>query len=237
MNEIRMSAETDKIMPALLAARRAMGAGEVGKNSKNAHFNYTYANLESYFDLVNEQLLANGLILVQSVADASELPPFTTKKGEHQNYVRVILSSRLIHESGQWIESYSCGAGVDAGDKSDYKAITGARKYGVAGILWLVTSDDPEIDNDTDKAGGSAGRASRPSSPPAAAEDLEKMGEEIVEMARQVKGRDKVDEYLSGCIAAFQTKFPDAGILNVHTVPPVQLRGWHKKLKGEVAGL
>ena len=55
---------------------------------------------------------------------------------------------RLSHaESGEWIEIDIIGEGYDRGDKAVYKAITGARKYGLACLFDLVTTDDPETDS------------------------------------------------------------------------------------------
>ena len=50
---------------------------------------------------------------------------------------------------GQTEEADGYGEGVDSGDKAPYKAITGGRKYALASLLGLATSDDPERDQVT----------------------------------------------------------------------------------------
>ena len=70
------------------------------------------------------------------------------KDGTPQHAYAVSIFLRLVHKSGQWIEVESIGEGQDRGDKSTYKALTGARKYGVAMLLGLITTDDPEATQD-----------------------------------------------------------------------------------------
>ena len=139
------SESIDKIMPALAAVHAA--AGPIEKSQTNDTQHYTYANLEAYLNVVRPLLEEHGLFVVTS---APEIQPSTgrlTAKGTQQNGVYVRLVFTLHHTSGQWIEVEAWGEGQDSGDKAVYKATTGARKYGVAMLFGLVTTDDPEKDS------------------------------------------------------------------------------------------
>jgi len=154
-------ADTGKIWAALVAARRKMR--QVGKGGQNPHHRYNYARLEDYHEAIGDTLLELGVMLQDSVA--------TAKVDGGRAVVELI--TKAVHEDGSCAQVTSYGEGIDKGDKAIYKAITGARKYGVAMLLGLVTTDDPE--KDSPGAGGAPPQgalkapasASVPPAPPA----------------------------------------------------------------------
>jgi len=143
---MKSSESLEKLAPALIKAQAEFKA--VGKSGHNKFDKYDYANLEDYISTVREVLAKYGLALLSSSEDVSTLADRTTKSGGTEHAVIVKLVSRIVHESGEWIETYSVGEGQDRADKSVYKAITGARKYAIAATLNLATTDDPEQDDD-----------------------------------------------------------------------------------------
>lgn len=118
----------------------------VAKSGQNTYDKYAYATLEDFVGASRAVLAKYGLSLVTSVLAVEPLPDRTTGGGKTEHVVRVKVALRLIHESGEWIEATSWGEGQDRADKAVYKAITGARKYGLASMLGLATTDDPEAD-------------------------------------------------------------------------------------------
>jgi hypothetical protein len=143
---MKSSESLEKLAPALIKAQAEFKA--VGKSGHNKFDKYDYANLEDYISTVREVLAKHGLGLLSSSEDVSTLADRTTKSGGTEHAVIVKLVSRIVHESGEWIETCSVGEGQDRADKSVYKAITGARKYAIAATLNLATTDDPEQDDD-----------------------------------------------------------------------------------------
>lgn len=127
-------------------ARAQADFPSVGKSGTNLFDKYRYAMLEDYVTKVQPILAKHGLSVVTSVLDVQSGEPRTTKGGTVEHVARVRIALRLIHESGEWIEATSWGEGQDRADKAIYKAITGARKYGLAALLGLATTDDPESD-------------------------------------------------------------------------------------------
>jgi len=116
----------------------------VQKSGRNDFHRYSYAKLEDYIATISPALIENKLSIVTSVAEVTMLAPRPSKGDKMENVALVKIAMRLIHTSGEWLEVESFGEGQDPADKSIYKAITGARKYGIASMLGLATTDDPE---------------------------------------------------------------------------------------------
>lgn len=139
------SEQIDKVSEAIVSVSKAVRV--VGKSGDNKFDKYMYAKLEDYILGTSGPLADAGLSILTSVDAAESLPVRTTKNGGSEYPVRVFLTIRAVHTSGQWIEAKAIGEGQDRGDKGLYKAITGGKKYGYANMLGLGTSDDPENDN------------------------------------------------------------------------------------------
>lgn len=148
---MRTSDQVDQIVPAMHAA--ATQAKDVFKEKRNAAMGYRYAGLEDILEATKDALLANGIVTASSVTGHEHCPPIATARGGSMQRIVVHLVTRFMHTSGQWIEVEARGEGTDQGDKSVYKAITGARKYALLSGLNLATTDDPEATNAIDKHG------------------------------------------------------------------------------------
>jgi uncharacterized protein YunC (DUF1805 family) len=160
-----------KISDALAKAQGLFNG--VAKSGKNEYDRYKYANLEDYRDAIVEGLRACSLSIITSVDQVIPCEPRTTKNGGAEQVVRVHLTQRISHSSGEWIETECYGEGQDRSDKAIYKAITGARKYALCSALNLATSDDPENDGNKPSAPApapkpvvSAPKASKPAPAP-----------------------------------------------------------------------
>lgn len=138
------SESQSKIAPALAKAQSQFKS--VQKGGENTFDRYRYATLEDDVAAVGHVLADHGLCLLSSVEEVLPLEDRKTAKGGTEHAVRVRLSVRVLHESGEWVEATVWGEGQDRADKAVYKAITGARKYGLAAALNLATTDDPEQD-------------------------------------------------------------------------------------------
>ncbi len=141
---MRHSESIAKLSAALVKAISEMGG--VGKSGNNTFDRYTYAKLEDYVKVAAPVLARNSLCILSGVPAVIPLEDRTTQKGGKEHCVRVSVTMRILHESGEWIEAEAVGEGQDRADKAIYKAITGARKYGIASLLCLATTDDPEGD-------------------------------------------------------------------------------------------
>jgi hypothetical protein len=144
-----------------LAAAMAEAQAEfraVGKSGENTYDRYSYANLDDYVRTVRPVLAKHGLSVMTGVSEVVALEDRTTSKGGKEHAVRVKLGVLITHKSGEWVEAEAWGEGQDRADKSVYKAITGARKYALASVFGLATSDDPEADEQVGRSEGTPAR-------------------------------------------------------------------------------
>jgi hypothetical protein len=116
------------------------------KSGDNKFDRYQYAKLEDFMDAAKPILADLGLSLVCSVTDLLPLEDRTTKGGGTEHAVRVKVLGTLYYSDGTKIEVCCFGEGQDRADKAIYKAITGAKKYLIASLLQIPTTDDPEAD-------------------------------------------------------------------------------------------
>lgn len=144
------SSTITKIAPALVKAQAEMKAAQ--KSGDNKFDKYRYSKLEDFFDAAKPILSKHGLALVIGNPAVSTLSDRPTKNGGLEHACQVQVTATLIHESGEWIEAQGHGEGQDRADKSIYKAITGAKKYALAGLLAIPTTDDPEADESVGRA-------------------------------------------------------------------------------------
>lgn len=141
---IHTSESTKALAPALAAVQAKMRAA--GKSGENTFDHYKYAKLEDYLSAARPLLAENKLSVVVSCDKAERLPDRQTSKGGTERAVSVELVARIVHESGEWLEVVGYGEGQDRADKALYKAITGGKKYILAGLLAIPTTDEPEAD-------------------------------------------------------------------------------------------
>ena len=149
------SRETKNIIPAFVKAQAMFST--VQKSKQNQEQKYKYATLDDYFDILRPALGENGLAILCNVENVEYPQPRQMKSGSTWYVVRVRLRQRLYHESGEWIDFICYGEGLDSGDKAYYKAVTGARKYGLS-LLGISTGDDPEKDSHNDDQTGDRSR-------------------------------------------------------------------------------
>lgn len=122
--------ESIKELAQALATAQAEMKGAI-KNAINPHLGSKYANLASIIEAAKPTLTAHGISFVQCP--------------EPSEAVEVRLTTRLIHTSGQWIES-TITVPVTKKDAQGYgSAMTYARRYALAAMLGMPQEDDDGI--------------------------------------------------------------------------------------------
>lgn len=121
------SPELGELAKALAAVQSEIGFAR--KTAVNPHFKNTYANLADIWDACRAALTKNGLSVVQ-VPDTD---------GE-----RVVLTTTLLHTSGQWIRGVYPVRPVKNDPQSYGSALTYARRYGLAAMVGVVADDDDD---------------------------------------------------------------------------------------------
>lgn len=126
---MRTSEATNFIYPAFIAAQKEMG--RLAKDSENPYFKSKYASLEAVLEVVKPVFLKNDIAIVQGSGS-------TGSNGTSG----VNIITRLIHTSGQWIETdfpvpLAKQDAQAAGSASSY-----GRRYSLKGLASLAEEDD-----------------------------------------------------------------------------------------------
>ena len=131
------SEAVNELAAALAKAQAAMKNAVL--NKVNPHFKSKYADLAGIRDAVTPALSTNGIAVTQTLdADVND-----------RYYVR----TRLLHTSGQWIESLCPIIGMADMQKMG-SAITYARRYSLSAICGIAADEDDDANATVEKASG-----------------------------------------------------------------------------------
>lgn len=120
---MKTSTETDKIYPAIFAMQQALEPIERTKTVKTGKYSFSYAPLDAIMDKIKPLFASNGLAVIQGV-DAD------------------VLTTRLIHMSGQWVESETFLNRDHANMQGFGGEVTYKRRYALSALIGLVADDD-----------------------------------------------------------------------------------------------
>lgn len=129
---MRTSENIDQLATALAAAQAEMKNAKL--NKVNPHFKSKYADLAEIRDTVTPALSKHGIAVVQGT-DAAE--------------TGILVVTRLVHKSGQWIESRF----PIAYDKPQTmgSAYTYAKRYSLAAICNIAADEDDDANAANEK--------------------------------------------------------------------------------------
>ena len=136
-----------------LAAALAKAQGIIANpafDAVNPHFKNRYATLGAHIDAVRGAFPANGLSVVQAI--------------ETPERDRVSLTTRILHSSGQWIES-TVSASTGAKVQEIGSTVTYLRRYALAAIVGIVGEEDD--DGESDRSTRERAPVARPAAAPA----------------------------------------------------------------------
>ncbi|ABR91440.1 Hypothetical protein mma_2226 [Janthinobacterium sp. Marseille] len=123
---MKTSESVKQLAPALLAAQKAITFAS--KDSTNPHFKNKYADLPAVVEAIKEALNNAGIVFIQTPS------PSTANTLE--------LTTRLMHESGEWLED-TATIPLPKNDPQGYgSALTYGRRYALAAITGLYQDDD-----------------------------------------------------------------------------------------------
>ena len=118
------------IVPALLAAQKELGG--VKKESANPFFKSTYANFNAVLAAIKPIYTSHGLVIIQSPVSEGGMVGVTT---------------RICHESGEWIEGEVTLPLAKQDPQAAGSAITYAKRYALQSMALL-----PSVDDDAEQA-------------------------------------------------------------------------------------
>jgi hypothetical protein len=121
---MKMSEESDEVIPSFVKALSAMDDVTKTKTVKAGPMTYTYADLAQVLDTVRPSLRDNGLAVSQYPSDDG-------------------VTTMVFHESGQWLRFPPLDIKPPGANPQQVgSAISYARRYSLLSILGLATEDD-----------------------------------------------------------------------------------------------
>jgi hypothetical protein len=145
-NDMQMSEQINELAAALSKAQGKI-TGAL-KDSENPFFSSKYADLASCWDAAREHLTANGLSVAQGTmsGETVTIEWETTKGGQVTKYSAVtheiVITSVLMHSSGQWIKSSVALIPRDASPQGIGSCITYGRRYLLSCLIGIAQVDD-----------------------------------------------------------------------------------------------
>lgn len=124
------STEINELAKALASAQAEIRNPK--KDALNPHFKSNYADLAGGLDCVRPALAKHGLSVVQSTGMDGDM---------------MMLTTRLLHASGQWIESIYPVAKFPAPQQQVGSALTYSRRYSLFAMVGVAGTDDDDDGN------------------------------------------------------------------------------------------
>ena len=113
------------------------------KEGRNTYNNYNYFSEAQYKEIITDILLKFKLEITGNLLVAESITGIPKKPIG----ARAVVAFTLIDLETGYCETHNgAGDGLDNGDKSIYKAQTGAFKYYMANNFQITTDDDPDKD-------------------------------------------------------------------------------------------
>jgi hypothetical protein len=125
---MKTSESIDLFCVALVKAQEE--AQHANFDSKNPHFKSKYASLAEVIDTMKAVLARHELAVIQ-------MPEYREGLGH-------VLTSRIIHKSGQWLETEMLMNPVKNDPQGVGSAITYAKRQSLTGVLCIASEDDDD---------------------------------------------------------------------------------------------
>lgn len=161
-----MSEQSESINELAGALAKAQGkiTGAL-KDSSNPFFKSKYADLASCWDACREALSEVGLSVIQTTQrgepviikwDTGDVESGGELKSYSVDSHEIVISTMLLHSSGQWIRSHLPLIPRDITPQGIGSAITYGRRYGLTAIVGVA-----QVDDDGNAASGRDGAAAQ----------------------------------------------------------------------------
>lgn len=139
-SKMRESADISKIAPALVRAQGAMESPPRNRSVQvrtqaGASYTFRYATLDKITDMVRHTLAENGLCVLQPIVSTERGPALVT---------------RLLHESGQWMECEVPLPALGNSPQAFGPMVTYVRRYAISAMLNISADED----DDANRASG-----------------------------------------------------------------------------------
>lgn len=139
---IAVSENNGEIVAALVAA--ALEIGPVNKSGKAAQQmgGYSFRTIDDVVNACSGPMARNGLVIIPAISETKSESWNDKWRKEYARY-----RFRLMHVSGEWIETEMVAQALDNGDKALGKATSYALKEMLCRMFLIPTGDDTENTN------------------------------------------------------------------------------------------
>ena len=138
---------SEKIHAAMIIVMGKIGA--IGKDRSNVTQKYSFRGIDDVYNACHTIMQEAGIYCLPEVIESSQVER-QAKSGSTLIYTKVRMSFTFVcSEDGSRVSMITEGEGMDSGDKSTNKAMSGAHKYALVMSLMIPTKEPKDSENDS----------------------------------------------------------------------------------------
>jgi hypothetical protein len=176
MTTAKNTAKATSIHQALIAAQKAIK--NVGKDGQNTYDRYAYRTIDGVMDAVHAAFVQAGVVAIPKVISKEQVER-TSRKGEMMIHTTLEVEYTFYAQDGSNVSAIVQGEGMDRGDKSINKAMSGAYKYAMFQVLAIPTAEMIDSETESPEIGA---KKPAPKQPPQKQEDPAEHGKALREV-------------------------------------------------------
>jgi hypothetical protein len=141
-----MIEERKAIYPAIINVMKEIGA--IGKGNKNQAQGYSFRGIDDVYNACHDTMVKHKIFCTPEVlnVERTERP---SKQGSMLFYTTLTVRYTFYAEDGSSVSCITTGEGMDSGDKSANKALSGAQKYAFFQIFCIPTEEKKDSEHDS----------------------------------------------------------------------------------------
>ncbi len=190
--KFRTTKELEKFAAALTKAQAEIKPPKRDKTAKMGTYEYKYADLASIIDAIRKPLTDAGIAIIQAPTSDDGL---------------VVVTTRLLHTSGQWIECSMSAAPAGQTPQALGSVITYLRRYTLSAMTGVATEDDDD--------GAAAEKKRKRETRPAAPKQSHEVEAAAAKLRAELLKRTKTNSAAVSLLSAITANGEKPGIRNV----------------------
>ena len=143
-----MSDNKGKIYEAMAAIMSEVGAITKDRTAPEKAGGYSYRGIDDVYNVLNPIMTANKVFILPELLEAVH-EERTSGGGKPMSHVKVHMKYHLTHADGSCVALSMPGEGMDMGDKSTGKALSGALKYALFQTFMIPTDEVKDSESDS----------------------------------------------------------------------------------------
>jgi len=121
----------------------------IEKGEKNTQQNFMFRGIDRIMNDLHDSFARHGVVILLTGCK-KEVKIRTAKSGGDLIHTDILQSYRFIAEDGSYVDVTDVpGEAMDSGDKSTFKALSGALKYCLLAMFLIPTAEKKDPDSDT----------------------------------------------------------------------------------------